>query len=591
MNFLNDLSEIANRLYTRSKEIYHLTDQEIIEFLEENLSLFVSIQKKISKYNTKDIKTIKVGKKEVYFTFKDNLDEKEKNLLGTFLNMFLERINIDRNIKEFEYKFSSISNLLKSLSIKGEISFKKILKKIVKEMNLTYAGILIKNDDYLKLSSLYAVVPQELKEFSIPLYRDTVTTKTFKESKVYLIQDVEKCPFYLSGIYGINSELSIPILFGDEKIGVLDLGKDIKNGFSNIEILFAEDISYLFGMFLWNMNSLNNLKKEQFMTSLIIENINTGLIITDENGKVIRSNNFIKGWLGEDICGKFIYEYFNVQDMKKPIEGNPVNRKTFFFKEKYFGYSGAPIIDGKKVIGALFLIRDLTEIRELEERMKLQERLAVLGEMAASMAHEIRNPLAAVKAGIEYLKKKEKNPDEMKNYEMIVKEINKVERIVKDMIIYARRPPVRLKNFNLYNCISKIVFNFKNMIGEKDIIFNIQGDQNIYIEGDEDQLGEVFTNLIQNSIDAMDNKGKITIKFEREKDNIKINFIDTGCGIKDDIKDKIFNPFFTTKSKGTGLGLSISHRIITDHKGKIEFYNNESGGTTFIITLPRRHNG
>lgn len=591
MNFLNDIVEIANTFYLKSKEIYHLSDLDIIHFLENKLELFGSVQKRNFKDQLKDSKTIKVGKKELHFVFNDGLDEKEKILVISLLNMFLERIDIDRHIKEFEFKFSSISNLLKSLSLKGEIAFKKILKKIVKEMNLTYAGILIKEDDSLKLSSLYAVVPQELKEFSIPLYRDTVTTKTFKESKVYLIQDVEKCPFYLSGIYGISSELSIPIMFGDEKIGVLDLGKNMKNGFSNIEVLFAEDISYLFGMFLWNMNSLSKLKKEQFMTSLIIENINTGLIITDENGEIIRCNNFIKTWVNENIEGKHISEYFNVQDMKKPLEGNPVNRKTFHFKDKYFGYSGAPIFDGKKVIGGLYLIRDLTEIRELEERMKLQERLAVLGEMAASMAHEIRNPLAAVKAGIEYLKKKEKNPEELKNYEMVVKEINKVERIVKDMIIYARRPPIRLKNFNVYNCVLRVVDSFKNIIDEKNIFLNVQKEDNVFIEGDEDQISEVFTNLIQNSIDAIAKSGKISIRFKKDKEHIQVFVEDNGCGISDEIKEKIFNPFFTTKSKGTGLGLSISHRIITDHKGQIEFFNNRDGGVTFVITLPRRHNG
>lgn len=591
MSYLKDIAKISDEFYQKGKEIYHLSEQEIIDFITEKLVFFGDIQKKIPDDSKKDFLRVKIGKREINILLNDNLEEYEKSLVKSIVNTFIDRIDIDRHIKEFEKKFSSISKLLKSLSIKGEISFKKILKKIVKEMNLAYAGILIREDDYLRLSSLYAIFPQELKDFSIPLYRDTVTTKTFKESKIYLIQDVEKCPFYLGGIYGINSELAIPIMFGDEKIGVLDLGKNIKNGFSNIEVLFAEDISYLFGMFFWNINSLNSLKKEQSMTSLIIENINTGLIITDENGKIVKCNNFIKRWLDEDISGEHIYEFFNVRDMKLPIEGTAVNRKTFYFKDKYFGFSGSPILDGKKVIGALYLIRDLTEIREFDERMKLQERLAVLGEMAASMAHEIRNPLAAVKTGIEYLRKKEKDIAELKNYEMIVKEINKVERIVKDMIIYARRPPVRVKNFNLYNSIFKVVDNFKNLLGERNILFKINGDESTYLEGDEDQLSEVFTNLIQNSIDAIEDSGMINIKLEKDKDFVKIYFEDTGCGIKDDIKDKIFNPFFTTKSKGTGLGLSISHRIITDHKGKIEFYSNKKEGTTFIITLPRRHNG
>jgi len=521
------------------------------------------------------------------------LNDKEIVCFREILTLFVNSIYEKSRIEEFNNKFISLSRSLKSVSSMSYTEAKGvILKEIVSTMNLAYAGLFIREDDYLKLDSFYAMSPQSVKDIRIQLRKDTVTTRAFNSDRPILVQDVEKCDFYLEGIVGIKSELAIPITFGDEKLGVLDLGRETKEGFSNLDILFAEDVSHLLSVWLWIFFTGEKIIKEERLTSLIMDNITTGLIITDRSGLVLSSNRFIEEWLGENLEGRNIVEYFNQESMREPLEGRYVDRMIFNFRDMVFGYSGAPMFDENgRIIGGLYIIRDLTEIREMEERIKRQERLAALGEMSAGMAHEIKNPLAAVKAGIEYLMRGVREEEKIESFNLIMKEINRVDRIVKGMLAYARRPPLRMKEFDICECVEKVLAIYGINSREKNIRVEVHCVGSIIMYGDEDQITEVISNLFLNAVDATPEGGKILIGIEERDDKVVIKVSDNGPGIPEEVKEKIFNPFFTTRSQGTGLGLSITHRIVTDHGGMISVENNREGGATFTVILPRRKNG
>ncbi|HDI83185.1 MAG TPA: GAF domain-containing protein [candidate division WOR-3 bacterium] len=521
------------------------------------------------------------------------LKDEEINCFREILTLFVNSIYEKSRIEEFNSKFISLSKSLKSVSRMSHTEAKEeILKEIVSALDLAYAGLFIRENDYLKLDSFYAMAPQSVKDLRIPLRKDAVTTKAFNSDRPILVQDVERCDFYFEGIVGIKSELAIPITFGDEKLGVLDLGRETKEGFSNLDILFAEDVSHLLSVWLWILLTGEKIIKEERLTSLIMDNITTGLIITDRSGLVLKSNRFIEEWLGENPEGRNIVEYFNQETMKEPLEGRYVDRVVFNFRDMVFGYSGAPMYDESgRIIGGLYIIRDLTEIREMEERIKRQERLAALGEMSAGMAHEIKNPLAAVKAGIEYLMRGVREEEKIESFNLIMKEIDRVDRIVKGMLAYARRPPLRMKEFDICECIEKVLAIYGINSREKNIRVEVHCVGNIIMYGDEDQITEVITNLFLNAVEATPEGGKIWIEIEEKDEQVVIRVSDNGPGISEEVKEKIFNPFFTTRSQGTGLGLSITHRIVTDHGGVIRVENNREGGATFIVILPRRKNG
>jgi len=239
------------------------------------------------------------------------------------------------------------------------------------------------------------------------------------------------------------------------------------------------------------------------------------------------------------------------------------------------------------VVGSSIILRDITEIREMEEELRKKDRLAALGEMVAGLAHEIRNPLASIKAGIESLSFGDN--ENSKNYKfqsIVLHEITRLERIVNDMTLYASGKELLRTKVNLKSLIGETLLMFSHEIAEKNIQVKKNAKGNLMCYVDRDKIVTVLNNLFLNAMEAIGNDGCIEINIRRGKKNMIIEVKDDGGGIPEDIIPKIFIPFFTTKSKGTGLGLSIVHRIVQNHNGTIRA-TNEGKGVCFTVTLPK----
>ena len=504
-------------------------------------------------------------------------------LLQLFITNYANIIKIKNQKEVFRILASSLKTVLNSKNIEKDI--RKILLNLYKSLDVFYIAYLSKGDFLLTdyFISEEGITPKNIK---IPLNRDSIVTTALNKRKTLNIKDTDQCPFYLSGIEKTESELATPVFFGDRIYGVLDAGKTIKNGFQYLDIIILESIAGLLGFALWRNETETNLEDIK-LTFSIFENISTGMVLTDHKGVVLKANKSIADWMGENIVGRDLAEMMG-DEFKKALEGEKIDRGTFEYEGTTFGFSTSSIISDNKIIGTLVIVRDLTEIRKMEEKLRRQDRLAALGEMSAGMAHEIKNPLAAIKAGIEYIKEKSTNEEYWKSFNLILKEINRVDRIVKDMISYARRPPLRKKMFNISEAFRNIISMYGHSIKEKDISlkFSTKGDTFIY--GDEEQIGEVLTNILLNAIDSVKYNGIINIDISGNENKLIVKVEDNGGGVPEENMNKIFNPFFTTKTKGTGLGLSITHRILTNHNGSINVKNNSIGGATFTVTLPRR---
>lgn len=232
-------------------------------------------------------------------------------------------------------------------------------------------------------------------------------------------------------------------------------------------------------------------------------------------------------------------------------------------------------------------------LRETQDRLLQREKMATIGEMSASVAHELRNPLAAV-GGLARRLRKQLNPDssELQYATIIHEETERLEKMLDKILSYSRQHEMTLSTFNIERVIEQALLIEGEKINKAGIELTIELSENLpELHGDAEQIDQVLINLISNARQSMPEGGHLTIRAEkahlRGEDAIRIEVIDSGEGIPQDTMRNIFTPFFTTRKQGTGLGLSICLRIIEHHQGELNAANH-SDGATFSITLPLR---
>jgi signal transduction histidine kinase len=230
------------------------------------------------------------------------------------------------------------------------------------------------------------------------------------------------------------------------------------------------------------------------------------------------------------------------------------------------------------------------ELKNTQKQLIQSEKLAATGQFSASLAHEINNPLGIIKNYLQILSDSiEENPTNRHNVEAIKEEVDRIARIVKSFLDFSRPAKEEMSLLSLKEAIKQIVFLVEKEFSTRGIKIRTVLPENLpWVMGSEDQLKQVFLNLLVNSRDFMQKGGEITINLRESGKMAEIEFSDTGCGIPEDNINRIFDPFFTTKSngKGTGLGLWICYGIIQRHGGNIQVIG-KNPGTSFIISLPQ----
>ena len=326
----------------------------------------------------------------------------------------------------------------------------------------------------------------------------------------------------------------------------------------------------------------------------ILQSVPSGVISFDRELKIESINSPAEKILelkAESIIGKDYLEVLgkaisNILKEGKSVERGEIQCQTSNGRWIWLGLTFSPLRDSEgKDIGHILVFTDLTELKALESQAELRERLSSLGEMSAGIAHEIRNPLGVI-AGYTKLLSKKVDAALLPTVEAISKEVEVMDRIISDFLSFAKPVDLTISKVNLndviQSCIASIAGNISNIEVSMDI------DKSLFISGDEILLRQSFTNLIQNSVEAMRDGGKLSFGYKDTGDYMEITVSDTGHGMSDGIKDKIFLPFYTTKEKGTGLGLAIVHKIIVSHGGTILVDSTEAG-TTFKLRLPAKN--
>ncbi len=449
----------------------------------------------------------------------------------------------------------------------------------------------------------------------IQLQSDSILARVFHEKNAVNITDVNlysETQTLFTEQLGSSAYALVPLIAKDKVIGVLW----VDNLFTGRPIL-DHDIDFLKSFTGHMASAVENarlfekvMKTEKEMEN-IFESISDLLYYNSPDYTIKRINKAVIQKIGKpahEIIGRKCYEVFHGRN--EPWKKCP-HHKTIRTGKPYieevedhnlggtFLISSSPIFDQKEaLLGTIHIVRDISEFKKLREKLNASERMAALGEMAAKVAHEIRNPLLSIGG---FAKRLEKNlTGDSKEYaKIIVDETRRLESVLSDILIFVKSGHIEKKKIHIDEIIANISTLLIPELESKDNTLSSKIEQDVILWGDPYRLKEVFINLISNANQATDH-GEISLKVynqqnylnlypyenETQEDHVVIEIRDNGCGIKQEDINRIFDPFFTTRIMGTGLGLSITKRIIEEHGGKIEVASVWSEGTVFKIYLP-----
>ncbi len=340
--------------------------------------------------------------------------------------------------------------------------------------------------------------------------------------------------------------------------------------------------------------SERSLRRLQNLHENILQSLTSGVITLDLEGQIISVNKMGLDILGIDteyeVLGKELgtlmpgvrAEEFMTKSREQMLYSRPDGEKLTL------GFSSSILKDTEDVnLGFIIIFQDLTEVKHLENRLRTSEKMALLGQLAAGLAHELRNPLSAISGAVEVLSTDADTNDQNKRLvKVATQEVERVNLLVEDFLILTMPLQKLTSSVDLGLILDETINSFRRSMLRKNIELTSDIKHGVYVQGDSYRLKQAAWNLLLNSRDALPNGGHIDVSSKLENGNVIVEITDDGFGIDESVISRIFDPFFTTKEVGTGLGLAIVQKVIEGYNGKINLTSKEEKGTTVVITLP-----
>jgi two-component system nitrogen regulation sensor histidine kinase NtrY len=445
------------------------------------------------------------------------------------------------------------------------------------------------------------------------LYEDYLKLESFKEPlrlNFVLILGFLTLMMVFIGLW-VSLKISRGITIPIQKLAMAT--EDVASGNldAQVDVTSTDEVGLLTGSFNQMVRQLKESKvsietayresdRRRLYLENILDNINSGVLLLDPAGKILTMNRVASSILGienEDMTGKDYRELVAALDsnelavMVRHMEGMRIREIT---REVRIMVAGRPVfcrvyISGlrdpreARSIGMLVVFNDLTEVIRAQKALAWQE-------VAQRMAHEIKNPLTPIRLNTERLFKKWQQQDEdfgpvlEKSVKVIISEVESLKRLVDEFSRYGRLPDISKSKVNFYEFIDDIVSLYR---GFRAIDINMDISEGIPdVMLDAEQFKRVLINIMDNAIKAMNNEGRLGVFAQAQGDVLSIEISDTGPGISDEEKDKLFIPYFSRRKGGTGLGLAIAGKIVADHGGRIKVANNMPSGAVFRIEVP-----
>ncbi|MNH85647.1 Sporulation kinase E [compost metagenome] len=467
-----------------------------------------------------------------------------------------------------------------------KIDGKRVIKSFIPikdNTNYTYVIRIISSYD-----PIYSVISKQMiSQISISLVLLEIVIFASYILAGLLIRPIQDILLKVNGMADGNFETQLEVSRKDE-LGLLAARINAMGG--NLA-QYTQDLR--------EMNDENRSVKEHLES--IIRQTADAIHLTDPEGKILRVNKAFEqlyGWTSEEIQGVCL---FNIPESlreeeslwkKKLSEGIPVLsaetvRLTKEGAEVRVSISESPIFDEDGRITAYVIIsRDMTERNKMEELLRRSEKLTTVGQLAAGVAHEIRNPLTTLRGFLQLqLQTKKLNSQ---HTDLMLSELDRINLIVSEFLILAKPQAVHFQVKDIRYILGDVI----SLLDSQAHLHSIEFSTNFSVEAllvhcEENQLKQVFINLLKNAMEAMPNGGTIHMEtWRRETDSVMIRIIDEGEGISKETLAKLGEPFFTNKETGTGLGLMVSQRIIESHKGTMEIESELGRGTTVTVALP-----
>lgn len=245
--------------------------------------------------------------------------------------------------------------------------------------------------------------------------------------------------------------------------------------------------------------------------------------------------------------------------------------------------------DTRQGLGALVTLHDLESMQEIETELELSRRMAAIGRLTSGVGHEVKNPINAIVVHLELLKNKlgDNNAPAARHLEVIEAEIHRLDRVVQTLVDFSRPVELQLREQDLRQVIGDVLALSNEELSTRDVKLETSlPEQPVVANVDADLLKQAVLNIIQNGAQAMPEGGRLRVTLEDDKKNAVLRITDEGAGIPDEIRDKIFDLYFTTKSEGSGIGLAMTYRILQLHHGGVEVESNVNRGTEFVLRIP-----
>jgi len=444
------------------------------------------------------------------------------------------------------------------------------------------------------------------KGLEVPLEEETVLAKAVNEKRAFNVTDVNRefsMDARLVQHLGTQAYAVVPLVSRDKAIGVLWV-----DNLFNRRPITEEDMKFLGAFSNQTASAIENARlfEDVSMAEAELENIFRSIsdmvYLTDSDYNLKKVNEAVVQRVGkpiEEIIGKKCYQVFHGTDY--PLKTCP-HLKTMETKraniEEYDDphmdatllSSTSPLFDTEgNFMGTVHVVRDITEMKELRTRLQSAERMAALGEVAAKVAHEIRNPLVSVGG---FSKRLERKLDgSLKEYAAIISgEVERLEHILKEILGFVREVRISKQAVLLGEHVEGILNLMASEIAARGNTL-VKELEPVSVLIDPNRMKEALLNIITNANQATEG-GTITVRAYEQGGEAVIEVADTGCGIKRSDLPRIFDPFFTTRPLGTGLGLAIAKRIVEEHGGRIAAHSDwPGGGSIFSIYLPLRKEG
>jgi two-component system, NtrC family, sensor histidine kinase HydH len=366
-----------------------------------------------------------------------------------------------------------------------------------------------------------------------------------------------------------------------------------------VVLLLIGSASFYFIFVVQNLRLVRRTLREMTTyTGHLVEHMPDGLISVNPEGEMVTVNGKARELLGPSgpLAGKSLISlgppwegFFQRAQAGERVLEEEIETRTSGGQVFPVAISATRVMGGDgEDLGVVILIRDLREVRTLQEELRRSERLASVGQLAAGVAHEIRNPLSSIRGFAQLFRKRfDEGSEDRRFAEIMVHEVDRLNRVIANLLDFARPKDPLLREMRPRETVDHAVDLLRQDSEARRVAIKVDGDVSPQ-RYDPDQMTQALLNLLLNGLEAVAEGGEVRVKLGEvpERSGWVLDVGDTGPGIPRELIPRLFDPFFTTKKRGTGLGLAMVHRIVENHRGSIEVKSEVGKGTRFILRFP-----